>query len=155
MLACLLGHSREIFFPKLSEEQMMTFSAIADAFLTELGYEVKPCGSEEEARRFAAEMPRDSGQYPVYYFKSDTTGEKSYEEFYVSGEHTDMERFVSLGVIDQLVPRSKHEVDSFLEELKKILSKDDTKKETIVEAIKAYLPNFRHEEKGRNLDQKM
>ena len=155
MLACLLGRSREIFFPKLSEEQMMTFSSIADAFLAELGYEAKQCVSEEEARRFAAEMPRDSRQYPVYYFKSDTTGEKSYEEFYVSGEHTDMERFVSLGVIDKLVPRSKNEVDSFLEELKKILSKDDATKETIVEAIKAYLPNFMHEEKGRNLDQKM
>ena len=70
MLACLLGHNREIFFPKLGENQMMTFSSIADAFLKSLGYEVKKCSSEEEARRFAAEMRADSKQYPVYYFKT-------------------------------------------------------------------------------------
>ena len=41
MLACLLGHNREIFFPKLGEEQMMTFSSIADKLLQTLGYAVK------------------------------------------------------------------------------------------------------------------
>ena len=65
MLACILGQNREIFFPKLGAEQMMTFSSIADRFLHSLGYEVKQCASEEEARRFAAEMPVDSKVYPV------------------------------------------------------------------------------------------
>ncbi len=73
-------------FPKLGEEQMITFSSIADRFLHSLGYEVKQCASEEEARRFAAEMPVDSKVYPVYYFASDTTGEKGFEEFYVKGK---------------------------------------------------------------------
>ena len=155
MLACLLGRNREIFFPKLREEQMMTFSSIADKFLKDLGYEVKYCSSEEEARKCAAEMPPDSREYPVYYFKSDTTGEKGYEEFYVPGEHLDLARFEALGVIDSIVPRSKEDVESFLTELKEILSQENTTKETIVHAIKRYLPNFAHEEKGKNLDQKM
>lgn len=155
MLACLLGRNREIFFPKLSEEQMMTFSSIADMFLQALGYEVKYCLSEEEARKFAAEMPADSKEYPVYYFKSDTTGEKGYEEFYVPGEHLDMERFKALGVIDSVIPRPKDELDSFLLDLNTILQKETTTKEEIVSVLKAYLPNFNHEEKGKNLDQKM
>ena len=155
MLACLLGHNREIFFPKLGEEQMMTFSSIADKFLQSLGYEVKYCSSEEEARKFAAEMPIDSKEYPVYYFKSDTTGEKGYEEFYVPGEHLDMGRFAALGVIDSVKPRSKDELDSFLKKLNDILQKESTSKEEIVSVLKAYLPNFNHEEKGKNLDQKM
>ena len=41
MLACILGQNREIFFPKLGEEQMMTFSSIADNFLQSLGYTAK------------------------------------------------------------------------------------------------------------------
>jgi FlaA1/EpsC-like NDP-sugar epimerase len=155
MLACLLGRNREIFFPKLGEEQMMTFSSIADKFLQTLGYEVKYCSSEEEARKFAAEMPADSKVYPVYYFKSDTTGEKGYEEFYVPGEHIDLDRFNSLGVIDSVKPRPKDELDSFLANLNTILQKDTTTKEEIVSVMKIYLPNFNHEEKGKNLDQKM
>ncbi len=155
MLACLLGHNREIFFPKLSEEQMMTFSSIADKFLHALGYEIKYCTSEDEARKYAAEMPTDSNVYPVYYFKSDTTGEKGYEEFYVPGEHLDLERFISLGVIDSVKPQSKDELDSFLTDLNATLQKESTSKAEIVSVLKTYLPNFNHEEKGKNLDQKM
>ena len=155
MLACLLGRNREIFFPKLGEEQMMTFSSIADKFLHTLGYEIKYCSSEEEARRFAAEMPANSKTYPVYYFKSDTTGEKGYEEFYVPGEPLDLERFKSLGVIDSVKPRPKDELDSFLAKLNTILQKETTSKAEIVSVMKEYLPNFNHEEKGKNLDQKM
>lgn len=155
MLACLLGRNREVFFPKLSEKQMMTFSSIADKFLPSLGYEVKYCASEEEARKFAATMPPDSKQYPVYYFKSDTTGEKSFEEFYIPGEHLDLDRFQALGVIDTVVPRPKEELDAFLSELTGLFSKENTSKEDIVQVMKKYLPNFVHEEKGKNLDQKM
>ena len=155
MLACILGSSREIFFPKLGEEQMMTFSSIADHFLHSMGYEVKHCFSEEEARRFAAEMPVDSKEYPVYYFSSDTTGEKSFEEFYVPGEQVNMNRFKTLGVIEEVQARSLTEINSFFDQLKTILSNPNTQKEDIVKTIKEFIPNFEHIEKGKNLDQKM
>ena len=155
MLACMLGKNREIFFPKLGEEQMMTFSSIADKFLAELGYKVEYCKSEEEARKMAAELPENSDKYPVYYFKSDTTGEKSFEEFYVPGEHLDMERFNSLGVIDSVQPRPLDELNGFLAELTDILTDKNTAKAEIVSVMQKYLPNFVHEEKGKNLDQKM
>lgn len=155
MLACLLGKNREIFFPKLGEEQMMTFSSIADKFLSELGYEVVYCQSEEEARKMAAELLEDSNKYPVYYFKSDTTGEKSFEEFYVPGEHLDMERFNALGVIDSVQPRPLDELNDFLAKLTDILADQSTTKAEIVSVMQNYLPNFVHEEKGKNLDQKM
>ena len=99
MLACLLGRNREIFFPKLKEEQMMTFSSICDRFLEALGYRKRVCVNDEEARRLAAEMSSDSLEYPVVYSRSNTTGEKAYEEFFVRGEELDMERFAALGVI--------------------------------------------------------
>ncbi|MBQ9776574.1 MAG: UDP-N-acetylglucosamine 4,6-dehydratase [Lentisphaeria bacterium] len=155
MLACLLGKNREIFFPKLGEEQMMTFSSIADKFLAELGYTPRYCQSEEEARKAAAERSDDTAEYPVYYFKSDTTGEKSFEEFYVEGEHLDMERFEALGIIDSVKPRPLGELNDFLAELSAEFAKAETSKAEIVSAMKGYLPNFVHEEKGKNLDQKM
>ena len=139
----------------LGEEQMLTFSSIADKFLTMLGYEIKYCTSEEDARKFAAEMPRDSKVYPVYYFKSDTTGEKGYEEFFVPGEHLDMDRFRSLGIIDMVIPRPKQELDDFLTGLTATLKSPDVTKAQIVAMMQQYLPNFNHEEKGKNLDQKM
>ena len=155
MLACVLGRNREIFFPKLGEEQMLTFSVIADRFCRALGFEPRRCGSEEEARAFAAGMPRDTREWPVYYFKSDTTGEKGYEEFYVHGEHLDLERFQSLGVIDSVTPRPLEELNGFLAELSRILAMKETTKAEIVTALERYLPSFTHEEKGKHLDQKM
>ena len=155
MLACLLGHNRDIFFPKLSENQMMTFSSIADSFLRALGYEPKQCASEEEAREFAAKMSPDTKEYPVYYFNSDTTGEKGYEEFFVPGEHLDLERFNALGVIDSVKPRPQEEINAFLEKLDTTLRQETASKEDIVSVLKSYLKNFNHEEKGKNLDQKM
>lgn len=155
MLACILGHNREIFFPKLGEEQMMTFSSIADRFLHDLGYEVKQCSSEEEARKFAAEMPVGSKVYPVYYFASDTTGEKGFEEFYVSGEQINLERFCSLGVIEAVKATQMAELNTFFEKLQFTLNDLVADKEDVVKVMKEFIPNFEHVEKGKNLDQKM
>ena len=117
MLACILGQNREIFFPKLGEEQMMTFSSIADNFLQSLGYTAKYCTSEEEARKFAKDMPEESRVYPVYYFTSDTSGEKSFEEFYIPGEKICMERFKALGVIEEVKALPMPEINDFFEQL--------------------------------------
>ena len=100
-------------------------------------------------------MNDDSKDYPVVYFKSDTTGEKAYEEFYVEGEKTDMTRFISLGVVEQTIRHNMDEVNRFFVSLENIFTMDDFTKEDIVDAIKDFIPNFEHEEKGKNLDQKM
>lgn len=155
MLACILGKNGEVFFPKLGEEKMMKFSTIADRFLHSLGYEPKLCSSDEEARREAAAMPENPQEWPVVYFKSDTTGEKDYEEFFVEGEKLDMDRFSSLGVIEESAHRPKAEVDAFLDRLETLFDDDAFTKEDVVAALKDFLPNFEHEEKGKNLDQKM
>lgn len=155
MLACILGRNGEIFFPKLGEEKMMTFSSICDRFLETLGYEKKECATDKEAKRFASEMLEGSKIYPVVYFNSDTTGEKDYEEFYVSGEKLNMERFNSLGVIEEVSKRPLEEIDAFFVELEAIFASPSFTKEEVVEAIRRFIPNFEHEEKGKNLDQKM
>lgn len=155
MLACMLGRSGEIFFPKLGEEQMMTFSSICDRFLHSLGYKIKYCSSEEEARKYANDMGEDSDTYPVYYFSSDTTGEKGFEEFYIEGEELNMERFSSLGVIENYPCRKMSEIDGFFERMNALFGEKDFCKADVVRLLKEFIPNFEHEEKGKNLDQKM
>jgi len=95
MLACMLGKNREVFFPKLEEEQMMTFDEIATELLHEHGYEVFHCVSDEEAIKKAEELKNGSVSYPVHYAASDTSGEKVFEEFFTDEETVDMERFSS------------------------------------------------------------
>ncbi len=155
MLACILGKGGEVFFPKLGEEQMLTFSAICDDFVKAEGFTKKECSNDAEAKHYAAEMGYDSPDYPVVYFNSDTTGEKAYEEFYVTGEKLDMARFKALGVIESSIHRPLVEVNSFFDNLEAIFTRQDFTKAEVVEAIKSFIPNFEHEEKGKNLDQKM
>ena len=155
MLACILGRSGEVFFPKLGEEQMLTFSSICDEYVKAIGREKRQCLTDEEAKRFAHGMPFGNKEYPVVYFGSDTTGEKAYEEFYVPGEKLDMNRFKSLGVIEDGKRRPMREVETFFTEMEDIFSRPDFTKQEVVEAIQRFIPNFEHEEKGKNLDQKM
>ena len=161
MLACILGKGGEVFFPKLGEDQMLTFSSICDSFVTANGLEKRECSSDAEAKQLAARMKVSptggdlEGAYPVVSFTSDTTGEKAYEEFYVPGEKINMERFQALGVVEETTRRPMVEVNAFFDELESIFHRDDFTKAQVVDAIKHFLPNFQHEETGKNLDQKM
>lgn len=155
MLACILGRGGEVFFPKLGEDQMLTFSSICDDFVKAEGFKKVECDNDPFAKKYAADMDYESDTYPVVYFKSDTTGEKAYEEFYVPGEKIDMERFMTLGVVEQTTRRNMDEVDQFFVDLKKLFADIDFTKAQVVDAIKKFIPNFEHEEKGKNLDQKM
>ena len=155
MRSCIWGNGVEVCFPKLGEHQMLTFSSICDEFVNSEGFTKKECRNDEEAKKYASEMSYDSENYPVVYFKSDTTGEKAYEEFYVPGEKVNMERFQALGVVEEATRRPMPEVNAFFDKLEAIFHRDDFTKAQVVEAIKEFIPNFEHEEKGKNLDQKM
>lgn len=155
MLACILGKGGEVFFPKLGEDQMLTFSAICDDFVKAEGFRKVECKSDSEARKFAADMSYESEDYPVVYFKSDTTGEKAYEEFYVPGERISLDRFHALGVIEESARRTMDEVNAFFTGLEALFAEEDFTKAQVVNAIRQFIPNFEHEEKGKNLDQKM
>ena len=156
MLACVLGRRGEVFFPKLNEEQMLTFSAICDDFLAAHEMDKDLCKTDEEAKSKAAALQLgEASKYPVVYFNSDTTGEKAYEEFFVPGEKIDMQRFMSLGVIEKTARHDMQEVNKFFEQLEAIFVMPDFTKEQVIDAIRKFIPTFKHEEKGKNLDQKM
>lgn len=155
MLACMLGKNREIFFPRLDEKQMMTFDQIATELLHEHGYEIIECENEQEAIEKAQELKNGSQLYPVYYSKSNTSGEKAYEEFYTESEKVDLNRLKALGVVtDKKIP-DNNRIQSLFANLGAEFEKTESTKEDVIAIIKEYLPNFEHIETGKSLDSKM
>ena len=156
LLACLLGESGQIFFPKLDyDKNMKTFSSIAVSLLEELGFVADSCSSEQEAREKGENLTEESTHYPVYFFKSNTSGEKSFEEFYTDDEVLDMETFSGLGVIKSTPRKSIGELTEIFTEFERIFASETVTKADVVSVLKNYLPNFDHIEKGKNLDQSM
>ena len=155
LLSCILGENRAILFPKLTEAQMMTFDAIGTELLKAQGYQVLECNSDEEAINKAEDLKAGSTLYPVHYSVSDTSGEKPYEEFVTETETTDLDRFISLGVITGKEIPNKFKVIKLYESLNKAFLSPHVSKEKIVFILKDYLPYFEHIETGKTLDSKM
>jgi FlaA1/EpsC-like NDP-sugar epimerase len=154
MLACMLGNSGEIFFPKLDEEEMTYFKEITVDFFKQSNREIVLCSSDEEAREKSRNLS-STDPYPIYFFESDTSGEKLYEEFFTETDEVDQETFTSLCVIKNAKKLPKTEIDSTLNELKALMDSGDYNKSSIVSLLQKYVPDFRHEEKGKSLDEKM
>lgn len=155
MLSCMLGKNREIFFPRLEEEQMMTFDKIATAFLKEHGYDILDCSSDKEAIDKAVELKNGSKLYPVHYTGSNTSGEKAYEEFYTDTESVDLDRLKALGIVTEKEIPDVAKIDVLFKKLNASFDKEETTKEEVVSILCEYLPNFEHIETGKSLDSKM
>lgn len=154
LLACILGNTAQVFFPKLDmKKDLVNFADIYPALLRKLGFEPIICNSEEEAKMKIDLI--EQMEYPVYLFKSDTSGEKLYEEFYTEDETYSLDFFNSLGVIDKIGLYDKQKISEIIDELKSLLDREDLTKLMIVEWIKKYIPDFSHIETGLSLDNKM
>lgn len=161
LMASIMGESGDIFFPKLDEERdMIPFDQIALDLLKELGLTPDICNSEEEAKEKMMERWRDGemerkNSYPIYFFGSDTSGEKAYEEFFTEKEVLDNDSFINLGVVKNSKKRSLEEIDNIFNQLHQLFESKDVTKAAIVDILRVYLPNFEHIETGKGLDSKM
>ena len=155
LMSCLLGENRDIFFPKFSEHlHLTTFSDIAERYVKALGYETYECQTEHEARDRAAELIA-SKRWPCYFFKSDTSGEKDFEEFFTESEILDMDRFANLGVIKNSDTYDSAKLDCFMDGITEIRGKQLWDKRMIVELFNMMIPDFGHKETGKYLDGRM
>ena len=154
LLAVLLGKEREIFFPKDTDELKLTsFSDIAVRFLEDRGYTPIICETEDEARYLAAEGSKNT--WPCYFFKSDTTGEKPFEEFHTKKEKIILDRFASIGVVQNARIIESSVLTNFIQDITLLNSEGDWSKAEVVTAFQRVLPNFEHTELHKNLDEKM
>lgn len=155
LMSTLTGGNRDIYFPKLSEALNLTkFSDIAVRYLQVHGYTPYECESEDEARGRADELIAKR-QWPVYFFPSDTTGEKDFEEFFTEAETLDMERFQSIGVILNQPTFDTAKLDNFRAEIDRIRAQPTWDKPEIVALFTKMLPDFDHMETGKYLDGRM
>ena len=155
LMSCLLGENRDIFFPKLSDKlHLITFADIAVKYLEYLGYEPYICETEQEARDLAKTLP-DEGKWPCYFFESDTTGEKDFEEFFTDNETLDMDRFENLGVIKNEPIYDEEKLNHFTKTIKELKDKKEWSKDDIVKLFFYMIPDFGHKETGKYLDQRM
>ncbi|HQT58818.1 polysaccharide biosynthesis protein [Daejeonella sp.] len=154
LLACILGNTGQIFFPRLDVIQgILNFVDILYALLEELDYQPVICASEEEAKNSMHLLEKK--KYPVYLFESNTSGEKLYEEFYTGQEKPDIDFFNALGILSKKPSYTIKEFENIIVELKNIFNDSNISKSDIVNWLKKYVPDFEHIETGINLDEKM
>jgi FlaA1/EpsC-like NDP-sugar epimerase len=155
LMSCLLGENRDVFFPKLDQNlNLITFSEIAESYLNNFGYEPVLCDTEEEARKRVKEL-KEKKQYPVYFFKSDTTGEKDFEEFYTEHETLDMDRFEALGVIKNEAVYDEQKLKLFTGTIQSIRKRGVWTRSELITLFNEMIPGFNHKETGKFLDGRM
>ena len=152
LLATFLGDTGNIFFPKLDfHNDQIYFKEIALDFLKENGFEPIIVKSEKEAKEF--DFDKYPTKYPIYFFKTDTSGEKSYEEFYTHDEDFNINKYDSLGFIN--TPDIKISFEDVQTDFENIFNNPNSQKSDIIKLIQHYVPDFEHIETGKHLDQKM
>jgi FlaA1/EpsC-like NDP-sugar epimerase len=156
LLTCILGETGDIYFPKLEENQLVNFKTITENFFNYLNQEIKICSSEKEAKDLALQISKNSPTpYPVYFFKTDTDGEKLYEEFYTSLDEVSLDRYESIGVITNSLKTPFLEMELTIKEIETLFKREFYNKDDVIKIMNKILPDFNHIETGKNLDQKM
>ena len=133
---------------------LITLSEIAVRYLEALGFDAYECSSEDEARARTDELIAKKC-WPCYFFKSDTTGEKDFEEFFTDYEDLDMDRFESVGVIRNSSHFDPKLLDSFVSSIEKLRNQSTWSKADMLKLFYDMIPDFDHKETGKYLDQRM
>ena len=155
LMSCIFGENRDIFFPKLSESlHLISFSDIAIKYLKNKGYEAYICNSEDQARELIKTLP-EQGKWPCLFTKSDTTGEKDFEEFYTDKEVLDMDRFMKLGVIKNELDYDEGQLNNFEDAINQLKLNKNWDKKSIVNEFFKIIPGFNYQDSGKYLDGKM
>jgi len=155
LMSCIFGENRDIFFPKLSESlHLISFADIAIKYLNDKGFEPYLCETEDEARELIKTLP-EQGKWPCLFSKSDTTGEKDFEEFYTNKEILDMNRFENLGVIKNEPEYDETQLNNFTDAIGQLKSSMDWDKKSIVNEFFKMIPKFGYHDNGKYLDGKM
>lgn len=154
-LATLFAPDLHVMIPNLSEaEDLKDLQGIATSVLKQHGFEARIYQDEAEAKaRMLADL--ETGGYPLLLTPLDTSGEKPYEEFVGDGEHSVDVGFRALSAIPRKVDAAQ--VATFLEKVEWAVQDPlrPVSKDMIIDWIQEMIPQFRHIETGKTLDNRM
>jgi|TARA_B110000240_G_C13497303_1_gene452244 FlaA1/EpsC-like NDP-sugar epimerase len=155
LMSTIFGENRDIYFPKLNHDlHLITFSEIAKRYLIERGLEPYKCETEQEARDKVKELASQK-KWPCLFSKSNTTGEKSFEEFFTEKEVLDLEKHKKLGVIKNEPIFEEEKLDYFLSKINNYRKERKWSKSELVNLFHEMIPGFGHVEMNKYLDSKM
>jgi FlaA1/EpsC-like NDP-sugar epimerase len=155
LMSCIFGDNGDIFFPKLNEKfNLVSLSEIAIKYIKIKGYEPYMCDDEQEARALAKTLP-EKGKWPFLGTISDTTGEKTFEEFFTDSEKIDLDIYESIGIIKADLSHNSLALNEFEKKINFLKSKLKWSKDEIVNEIITLIPGLNYYEKGKYLDDKM
>jgi len=100
-------------------------------------------------------QPANHQQWPCLFTRSDTTGEKDFEEFFTDKEILDLKRYLNLGVIKSDPDYDLNKIQGFEYEIQRMKSAGSWGRKQIVDLFFKMIPDFGYIEKGKYLDAKM
>ncbi len=155
LASTFLANSGEIFVPKQRDNlPAITLTQVVENFLEQLGFEPYYTEDPDEAISKVTELIKHK-KWPVVLTEPDTTGEKEIEELYREDEIIDTSRFSETTVVLPVQrAKAKEIAELFLWDLKTLRNLDFTR-EDVVKLFKKYLPNFKHLDTGKFLDERM
>ena len=154
LLTCILGKTGDIYFPKLNSNQLVSFKSITEDFFNYINKKIVIFDNENEAKIAANNLTEDSA-YPVYFFKTDTSGEKLFEEFFTKDDMVDLEKYHGIGVITNSKKPTKYEVKNAIDKLELLFKNEKYLKQDVIQIMNDLIPTFDHTETGNSLENKM
>lgn len=158
LMSTIFGEHKNIFFPKEKEEELklMNFPTIARSFLESMGYEAVEVDSEEEARAKVSEFSA-AKKWPCYFFNSDTSGEKLYEEFYANDDIVNWSRFEDIGIVEwqDLGENVLKRTQEFLYEYNALRHSNNWQRKNVVKMLEKACPTLKYIDTGKFLSGRM
>ena len=130
------------------------FTDIANRFLDFNGFQSFECESEEHARSELYSLV-DKGYWPCYFFSSDTSGEKPFEEFYTDDEEVDLEKYLEICIVKNKEVVSGDSCDKFLDDVTSLKDRGHWSRAELIDLFSRTVPSFAHVETGKSLNERM
>ena len=147
LLAAFIAPKGTIAIPMADGEiELTSFVDVVTNILASRRLKPALCASEEEAR---ATKPT-ARSWPCYFFESDTSGEKVFEEFVAEGEHLIDTPFSEISLVSRSIECERQVLESIVS-----MNPITMRKEELISRVARVVPAFSHVEKRKNLDQRM
>ena len=155
LLAGVLGQTGQIIIPRLEAVELKELLPIAKEFILSNGYKIREYSDEQQSLD-RIENDISNGFYPLLLTPLDTSGEKPFEEFVGENENT-----IEIGMRDLLAveynPPNDGLIENFIGDAEILISTlgRDISKNEIVKAMAEVVPQLKHIETGKYLDERL